>query len=37
MPNFLHRPVAPPPPENGSPFGDKLLQALHPAEAKREG
>jgi hypothetical protein len=37
MPNFLHRPVAPPPSGNGSPFGDKLLQALHPAEAKREG
>jgi 3'-5' exoribonuclease len=30
-------PAAPPPSGNGSPFGDKLLQALQPAAAKREG
>jgi 3'-5' exoribonuclease len=33
-----HAPVAAPPaPRNSSPFGDKLLQALRPAEAKPEG
>jgi hypothetical protein len=30
-------PAAPPAPRNSSPFGDKLLQALRPAEAKPEG
>ena len=32
-----HAPAQAPAPRNSSPFGDKLLQALRPAEAKPEG
>jgi len=37
VPQALTPSAAPPPPRNNSPFADKLMQALRPAEAKPEG